>query len=237
MWNRGHFEIMRDSPQIMKLNDKLQSTLADGYADAHGQMLPPLPFRSTVSLSWVTPSSRFQVCNVMKIHVLLGCVVGHPSSPAFPRCARFKGKAMDDVSVDAVSPPAGPAPGSGSIPTPSLLEKGGEIWSVANREACPTCPAQVLGPSSLEREGGSSLGHLCHLCLVRSDLHRGQDPHRAAGKSVIVCRATSPPSHCPCLLQREIPSAALQMLLYISQMLIACVYMDTYCVAKTNRGR
>ena len=179
-----------------------------------GQTHPPLPLQGTVLLSWVTPSSRFQVCNVMKTHVLLACAVGHPSPPAFPWCARFKGKAMEDVSADAVPPPAGPALSSGSIPTPCLLEKAtpgaqrGETWSVSNREACPTYLAQVLAPGSLEKEGESSLGHLCHLCFVRTDLRSGQDTHGAPGKSSIIFRATSPP-HCPRLLQKEIPSAAL----------------------------
>lgn len=120
MWNRDHFKIMRDSPQIIKLNDKLQSTLVDGYADTCGQTHPPLPLQGTVPLSWVTLSSTFQVYNVMKTHVLLGCAAGHSSPPAFPR---FKGKAMEDASADVLPPPAGPALSAGSIPTPSLLEK------------------------------------------------------------------------------------------------------------------
>ena len=149
MWNGGHFKIMRDSPQIITLNDKPQSTLADGYADTCGQTHPPLPLQGTVPLSWVTPSSRFQVCDVMKTHMLLACAVGHPSPPAFPWCARFKGKVMEHVSADVVPPPAGPALSSGSIPTPCLLEKAtpgaqrGETGSVSNREACPTS-----GPST-----------------------------------------------------------------------------------------
>ena len=118
MWNGGHFKIMRDSPQIITLNDKLQSTLADGYADTCGQTHPPLPLQGTVPLSWVTPSSRFQVCDVMKTHMLLACAVGHPSPPAFPWCARFKGKVMEHVSADVVPPPAGPAPELWEHPNP-----------------------------------------------------------------------------------------------------------------------
>lgn len=240
MRNRGHFEITTDSPQMLKLNDKFQSMLTDGYADTCGQEPPLLPLQVTVPLSWVTPSLRFQVCNAMKTHVLLGCAVGPPSPLAFPRCARFKGMVTDDVSADAVPLPAGSAPNSGSIPSPSLLEKAGPgagQGSVSSREACPALLAHVLEPSSLQMEGESSLGHLCHLCLVRSDLHHSWDPHRAAGKSIIIGCAASPPSHCPCLLQREIPLAALQMVICIAQILIAYVYADAYCVAKINRGR
>lgn len=204
---------MRGSPQVIKLNDKLQSTLAEGYVDTCGQTHPPL--QGSIPLSCVTPSWRFEVCNVVKTHVPLGSAVRYPSPPAFPRCAKFKGKVMEDVSVDMVPPPAGPNPSSGSIPTPSLLYKAapgpqqGEIGSVLNREAWPTHLAQVLAPGSLEREGGSSLGHLCCLCLIRTDLCSGQDTHGATGKSIIIFCATSPPSHCPCLLQQEFPSAAM----------------------------
>lgn len=43
-----------------------------------------IPLQGTVPLSWVTLSSTFQVYNVMKTHVLLGCAAGHSSPPAFP---------------------------------------------------------------------------------------------------------------------------------------------------------
>lgn len=81
--------------------------------------------------------------------------------------------------MDAVLPPAGPALSCRSIPTPSLLGKvapeaqQGEIGSVLNRNACPRHLSLVLALSSLEKEEGSSLGHLYHLCYIRTALWPG----------------------------------------------------------------
>jgi len=60
-----------------------------------------------------------------------------PSPLAFPRCAKFKGEAMEEVSVDVLPSSAGPTLSSGYIPIPSLTEKAapgaeqGEIGKLA----------------------------------------------------------------------------------------------------------
>lgn len=116
------------------------------------------------------PSSRFQVCNAMKTHVLLGCPIGHPSPLAFPRCARFKGTVTDDVSADVVPPPAGPAPNSGSIPSPIPAGKScswsraGGNWVCLKQGGMPCTPGRSTGTQSPSEGGrklpGSPLPHL-----------------------------------------------------------------------------
>lgn len=118
----------------------------------------------------------------------------------FPRCARFKGKGMVDVSVDAVLPPTGPPPSPGCIPTPSLWENNCS-WDTVWGKLCLYQAGRLVlhiwpkyqSPATLKGREEAIWALAKTTCVLARE-----DNHGDTGKSSIIFHATSPPSHCLC---------------------------------------